>query len=117
MRRNTLNRIVALERSLAPGLDPIDRVILQVRAGVSDGDLRIYAGLEALAESERTQSEQAVFARCEQAYIDAFSVWTSDELRQIVATADSSRVFPSQPWTWTRATAGPRATRKGNIDP
>jgi hypothetical protein len=69
--------------ALAPGLDPIDRVILQVRAAVSDGDLRIYARIEALPESERTQSEQAVFAGCEQAYIVAFSVWTSDELRQI----------------------------------
>jgi hypothetical protein len=88
MRRNTLNRIVALERSLAPGIDPIDRVILQVGAAVSDGDLRIYARLEALPESERTQSEQAVFARCEQAHIDALSVWTSDELRQIAATGD-----------------------------
>ena len=83
------------------------RAVLQVRAAVSDGDLRIYARHEARAESERTQSEQAVFARCEQAYIEAFSVWTNDELRQIVATADSSRVFPSRPQTWTRATATP----------
>jgi hypothetical protein len=89
MRRNTLNRIVALERSLAPGIDPIDRVVLQVRAVVSDGDLRIYARLEALPESERTQSEQDVFARCEQAYIDAFSVWSTDELTQIAATGDA----------------------------
>jgi hypothetical protein len=81
-----------LERSLAPGIDPIDRIILQVRAAVSDGDLRIYAGLETRLESERTQSEQTLFARCDQAYIEAFSVWTSDELKQIVAAADPLQV-------------------------
>ncbi len=40
-------------------------------------------------------------------YSEQASVWTNDELRQIVATADSSRVFPSRPRTWTRATATP----------
>jgi hypothetical protein len=113
MRRNTLTRIVALERALAPGLDPIERVILQVRAVVSDGDLPIYARLEGLPESERTQSEEAVFARCEQAYIDAFSVWTSDELTQIAATVESSRVYPLQPRTWTKGRSRSAHREKG----
>ena len=40
MRRQMLNRILALERSLAPGIDPVDRIILQVRAAVSEEDLQ-----------------------------------------------------------------------------
>jgi hypothetical protein len=93
MRRDTLNRILVLERSLAPGIDPIDRILLQVRAAVSAEDLRAYARLEAQPESERTQSEEAAYARCEQAYSEAFSVWTTDELKQIVASLDSSDGF------------------------
>ena len=103
-----------MERSLAPGIDPIDRIILQVGAAIAQEDLRIYAGLETRPESERTQSEQTVFARCEQAYIEAFSVWTSDELKQIVAAADSSQAFPSRPCGPRR---GPQAAKEGEIDP
>jgi hypothetical protein len=114
MRRNTLNRIVALERSLAPGIDPIDRIILQMRAAVSDGDLRIHASLEALPESERTQSEQTVFERCEQAYIETFSAWTTGELKQIVTSADSSQAFPLRLRAPRR---GPQAVKEGEIGP
>ena len=112
MRRNTLNRIVALERSLAPGIDPIDRIILQMRAAVSDGDLRTHASLDAPPESERTQSQQTVFERCKQAYIEVFSVWTSDELKQIVTAADSSEAFPLRLRAPRR---GPRAMKEGEI--
>ena len=33
---------------------------------------------------ERTELEQAVFERCEQAYMDVLSAWTSEELLRIV---------------------------------
>jgi hypothetical protein len=83
MRRPTLTRILALERSLAPCIDPVLQIVLRVNAAVSKEDLRAYARIEARPEWERTETEQSVFARCEQAYRDAFSVWSTDELRRI----------------------------------
>jgi hypothetical protein len=78
MRQTTLNRIRNLERILTPGKDAIERIMLKLRFAVAAEDLQSCAQLESRPELERTPSEQALVERCEQAYIETFSAWTTN---------------------------------------